>query len=289
MSAVVIPTISVASRPARQARRIATVWWVSTVVIIMIIAALALMLASGGRFLMVKTPSMGQAAPVGSLLVERPVAFDDVRRGDIVTFAVEERPGITYTHRVIGENADGSLSTRGDANGAIDPWPLTSETLLGAPVVIVPAAGWAITALPVLLIGSMLIWMLTSAFTDRVTRSSLRLAGASLVFAYASFLYKPFVNLVTLTSVTSSGAVDATVVSTGILPIRAIGPGDAAVTLQPGQVGHLHIHDLAHNGYYQVASNLHLSWAGWLIIAAICAAPLVVAYAIGHRRSGDFA
>lgn len=289
MSTVVIPTITAAPLPIGAPRRISVLWSIAALALIAVIAGLGLLTASGGRIMMVETPSMGEVAPVGSLVIEHPIELSAVRTGDIVTFAVDERPGITYTHRVIGINADGTLTTKGDINGATDPWPVSSDMLLGTPTAIVPAVGWLATATPVLLIGSLLIWTLTAPFVNTVTRSSLRLAGASLVFSYASFLYKPFVNLVTITNTASHGLVDATVVSTGILPIRATGPGGAAVTLQPGEVGHLRIHELAHNGYYQVASTLHLDWAGWCIIAVVCALPLVISYGIGRNTSTELA
>ncbi|MBD8540618.1 S26 family signal peptidase [Frigoribacterium sp. CFBP 8751] len=289
MATAVVPFIRVTAQPNTESRRVALAWGIVAAVIITVLLGLGWLLGSGGKILMVKTPSMGQAAPVGSLLVDRPVALSSVRAGDIVTYAVADRPGITYTHRVVGINADSSLTTKGDINGAIDPWPVTSDMLLGSPALIVPGAGWLVTALPVLLLGSLLIWFLTGPFTDKVTRSSLRLAGLALVFSYAAFLYKPFVNLDVLTNVASAGSVEATVVSTGLFPVQVSGPGGAAVTLSSGEVGTLHIHDLAQNGYYQVAANLHLPWTGWVIVAAICAVPLLIAYTIGRNPEGELA
>lgn len=289
MATAVVPFIHVTAHPTGESRRVALAWGLVAAVIITVLLVLGALMGSGGKILMVETPSMGQAAPVGSLLVDRPVALGSVRTGDIVTYAVPDRPGITYTHRVIGINADGSLTTQGDINGAVDPWPVTSDMLLGSPALIVPGVGWLVKALPVLLLGSLLIWFLTGPFTDEVTRASLRLAGLSLVFSYAAFLYKPFVNLDVLTNVASAGSVEATVVSTGLFPVEVSGPGGAAVTLSSGEVGTLHIHDLAHNGYYQVASNLHLPWTGWMIVVAICAIPLVVAYSIGRNPDGELA
>src|SRR5262245_18950348 len=42
--------------------------------------------ATGGTWEIVSTPSMGRAAPVGTLLWVKPTEIDDIRVGDVVTF-----------------------------------------------------------------------------------------------------------------------------------------------------------------------------------------------------------
>jgi len=68
--------------------------------------------------MMVTTPSMGPAAPVGTLILTRPVRIGDTRVGDIIAFHPPTEPRETFTHRVVTVDPDGGLRTRGDINGA---------------------------------------------------------------------------------------------------------------------------------------------------------------------------
>ncbi len=51
--------------------------------------------ATGGRWLIVETPSMGRSAPVGTLLWVEPV--HDLHVGDVISFHPPGEPKITYT------------------------------------------------------------------------------------------------------------------------------------------------------------------------------------------------
>ncbi|WIB36250.1 hypothetical protein [Curtobacterium sp. MCJR17_043] len=177
-------------------------WSVAVVAAVLLTAAM-LFLTNGGRWFVVETPSMGETAPVGTLVLDMPVQASSLRVGDIVSYSVAANPDVVYTHRIIEIDPDGGIRARGDVNGAADPWTLTQDDLVGAPVLLVPHLGWLFKAAPVLLVGTLLIWGLTSAFTDRVTRSSLRIAGGSLTVSYAAFLLKPFVNVTTISNSTS--------------------------------------------------------------------------------------
>ena len=74
--------------------------------------------------MMVTSPSMGAAAPVGTLLLTRPVTAGQVRVGDIIAFHPAIEPRVSFTHRVVEVDPAGGLHTRGDLNGATDPWTL---------------------------------------------------------------------------------------------------------------------------------------------------------------------
>lgn len=86
--------------------------------------------ALGGRWQVVATPSMGTAAPVGTLVLTVPA--DRVAVGDIVTYhpPVANHPN-SVTHRVISVEPDGGFRTRGDINGAVDPWTVRPSNLVG--------------------------------------------------------------------------------------------------------------------------------------------------------------
>ena len=256
--------------------------WTVAAVAAVLLGAAVLFLSVGGRWFVVETPSMGVAAPVGTLVLDLPVDAATLRVGDVVSFSTDANPGVVYTHRIIDVDADGGMHTRGDINGATDPWTLTQHDVIGTPALLVPHLGWLFRAAPILLVGTLLIWTLTSAFTDRVTRTSLRIAGGALTASYAAFILKPFVNVTTITNTSSPDGVEATVVSSGIFPVRIEALGGNTVHLVDGQVGRVVIDELSGNGYYHLASNIDLDPVGWAALVAVCLVPLVLCLAVGR-------
>lgn len=276
-----------ASQPERRPRTLlesAAAWALAGVSAVILIVAIGFLI-TGGRFFVVETPSMGTAAPVGSLVIDRPVDVTTRHVGDVVTYREPTNPTVTYTHRITQMNRDGSFHTRGDINGATDPWALTQHDVVGAPVLLVPYLGWVCKAAPILAIGGLLVWALTSTFTNPITRRSLRIAGACLTVSYAAFVLKALVNVVMITNTVTAGAVHATVVSTGILPTLVQAHGGDSVRLLDGQVGALTITKLTHNGIYQLVATTDLSWVGWLIVGLVCALPLLWCLKIGHLKT----
>lgn len=277
-----IPLSGVLDRGRTATRRETLIAWTVAVVSALLLAAAVLFLSSGGRWFVVETPSMGQAAPVGTLVLDLPVEISTLHVGDVVSYETAANPGVVYTHRIIGIDADGGLHTRGDVNGATDPWTLTQENVVGAPVLLVPHLGWLFRAAPILLIGTLVIWTLTSVFTERVTRTCLRIAGSALTVSYAAFVLKPFVNVTTITNTATPSGVQATVVSSGIFPVRVDAHGGNTVHLVDGQVGRVVIDHLTRNGQYQLTSNIDLDPAGWALLIALCLVPLVACLAVGR-------
>src|ERR1700722_2785590 len=81
-------------------------------VIAALTASIMLWRFDGYLWFTVATPSMGRAAPVGTLLIVKVVHINQVHVGDIISF---HPPGLmhTYTHRVVSIDASGGLHTRG--------------------------------------------------------------------------------------------------------------------------------------------------------------------------------
>lgn len=281
-----IPLSGMLDRPVlrgRQVTRSETVlaWSVAAIAALLLTAAV-LFLSAGGRWFVVETPSMGEAAPVGTLVLDLPVDVATLSVGDIVSFETSANPDVVYTHRIVSIDADGGLHTRGDVNGATDPWTLTKADVIGTPALLVPRIGWLLRAAPVLLIGTLIILTLTSAFTDRVTRTCLRIAGSALTVSYAAFVFKPFVNVTTITNTSSPTGVEATVISSGIFPVRVDAHGGNSVHLVDGEMGKVVIHELTKNGHYQLMSNIDLDPLGWVALFAVCLVPLVACLAVGR-------
>ena len=80
--------------------------------------------------LVVRSGSMAPSMPVGSLVLTRPVAADQVEPGDVVS--VVRTDGRRITHRVVAAEGSGALrrlTTQGDANAAPDPESVTAGTV----------------------------------------------------------------------------------------------------------------------------------------------------------------
>jgi signal peptidase I len=279
----VLPARSAARRTARfdrTIRRRTIVMWVATVLLALLVAATLLFQASGGRWFVVQTPSMGTTAPVGTLLLTTPVLLEDVQVGDVVSFHPSTTPDETYTHRVIAVDADG-LTTRGDINGATDPWKTDQGELIGKATTILPGFGWLAKGLPLMLAGLMIVMILTRLIASPTHRASMRMLGGSLVATLVVFVLKPFVALVVLEAVTRGSDVQASIVNTGLLPIRVAAEGGTHTTLAAGEVGTLTA-PVGDNGqFHQISTTLDLPLWGWILFYGLCAAPLLYTLIVG--------
>jgi len=68
--------------------------------------------------------------------------------GDVIAFRARttqegDHLPVTYVHRYIGDNPDGTLITQGDANTAIDPFYVTPADVVGVEVARVPVGQWS--------------------------------------------------------------------------------------------------------------------------------------------------
>jgi signal peptidase len=93
---------------------------------------------------LVTTGSMAPAVRPGDVVVTAPLHAADastVPVGSIVLAEDPARPGTLLLHRVVGRNRDGTLVTKGDANGAPDGTPMPPGNLRGLARFTVPAVG----------------------------------------------------------------------------------------------------------------------------------------------------
>lgn len=285
------PAASDTPAPSRRssALRTAAIWTASAVLVGLVAVAL-LFHSAGGRWFIVQTPSMGTFAPVGTLVLTTPTAIEDVRVGDVVSFHPSTTPDETYTHRVVDLAADGTLVTQGDINGAVDPWATGPDQLIGVVTTSLPGLGWLAKGLPLLLAGAVLVQLLTRLLPSPTHRAAMRMLGLSLVASITVFLLRPFVGLVVLEATVENGYTDATLVSTGLLPIRVSAEGAAPLDLVSGEVGRLRV-PANEQDWYSVSSALHLPFWGWVVFALLCALPLIYTLVIGlpaaTERTGE--
>ena len=252
----------------------------------LVVAALAVLCTSalawrltGGRWYAVATPSMGQAAPVGTLLLTRPTRVSAVRVGDIITF---HPPGTSevYSHRVIATTAAG-LRTRGDINGSPDPWIVTGNDLIGTVDARWWGMGWVLRGLPLLLICLLLTHLIAAAMTQR-WRSPARVLGTAASVSFVAWRLHPWIGLTKLYTSAATHGVAIKTVSTGILPTRAQAlHGGSQVQLLNGQVGTVTVTGTDRRGVYLVSGAPGLDFWWWVIVVLICLAPLLWCLSVG--------
>ncbi|WP_295822798.1 signal peptidase I [uncultured Microbacterium sp.] len=99
----------------------------------------------GAQTYTVLTGSMQPGMPPGTLIAVRPVAIDQVRVGDVITYQIRSGDPAVVTHRVVGTTSSTGgerlLITRGDANDRDDP-PVQSEQLRGSVILALPYLGY---------------------------------------------------------------------------------------------------------------------------------------------------
>ncbi len=100
----------------------------------------------GIRTNIVISGSMEPAIGTGSVIITRPIAPENIRVGDIISYS--SRTGVyEVTHRVIGieQTPDLHFITKGDANQDKDPTPIPAEQVLGKLFLVIPGLGYLIT------------------------------------------------------------------------------------------------------------------------------------------------
>jgi signal peptidase I len=247
---------------------------------ILLAAALVFHL-QGGHWFIVKTPSMGTTAPVGTLVLTTPTTASALHVGDVIAFHPPTTPRETYTHRIIKIGATGLISTKGDINGATDPWQLTTANLVGKATVILPGLGWLIRGLPIALLGIVIVFLATARMRNITHKASYRIAGISLAVSIAAFFLKPFTGVVVETTSVEHGSPTATVVSTGLLPIRVTATHGTHTDLLTGQLGQVHVPASVHHGFYALTTTLHLTMWEWVALIGACCIPLLWTLIVG--------
>ncbi|SDS29116.1 signal peptidase I [Microlunatus soli] len=133
----------------------------------------------------VLTGSMRPGMPPGTLVVVKPVAFDRLRTGDVVTYQLESGKPTVVTHRVIAIGVNGAgdrvLQTQGDANDRPDANSVREVQVRGKAWYSVPYLGhlnnlltsgqrqWVVYGVVVVLIGyALAMWI--GAARDRTRR-----------------------------------------------------------------------------------------------------------------------
>ncbi len=126
---------------------------ITTLLLAILVGVAALMLVPqllGLERYVITGGSMEPTIKRGSLVFDRVVAAEDLRRGDVVTYLppAGEGPGTLVTHRIVwrGRDAKGRLGfrTKGDANASVDPWRFSLGARQAKVVLAIPYAGYVL-------------------------------------------------------------------------------------------------------------------------------------------------
>lgn len=128
-------------------------WTVNAFLAVVVVGLLVLQV--GPRFLPyrvfdVLSGSMQPAIPIGAEVVDQVVPGASLEVGDVITYEHPRHPGTYITHRVIAIDRTGLapiISTRGDANGAPDPWKVQVQSSMLRVQVTIPLLGYLLGSL----------------------------------------------------------------------------------------------------------------------------------------------
>lgn len=216
----------------------------------------------------VETPSMGVTAPVGSLVVTK--AQEEYKQDDVITFYRGVR---VYTHRIVGEKDD-KFITKGDLNQAVDASLVSRDDVIGQAVHIWKHLGWLWKALPWLIIGFIIIYLISSLKKIRDSwRWTVRIIGCSLVVIITTFVLNPWFN-VQMLGFTSheEGGINMHVVNTGMFAIRR----DDGGRYRAGEDTVVHVTDIDNQGRYIYMPRPSIGWKGIVFAFFWSITPLLI-------------
>lgn len=129
-----------------RARSIATST-LNGVIVVLLLAVVSVLViiprANGGLALTVLSGSMEPVHSPGDMVITRAVDSPaEIAVGDVLTFMPYPQNPTLITHRVTAVNADGTFTTRGDANGTDDA-PIRFKQVVGEVMFGVPLLGYA--------------------------------------------------------------------------------------------------------------------------------------------------
>ena len=111
------------------------------IITVIAVAAVAFNLITGTKCYAVTSDSMADRLVRGDAVFSKPVSFDELKEGDIVTVRVGNAG--YFTHRIVDIDTKArTVTTRGDANAADDPMPAEENRIVGRMIFSVPFLGY---------------------------------------------------------------------------------------------------------------------------------------------------
>ena len=114
----------------------------TVIVTVIAVAFVGFNVVSGAKGYAVTSDSMKDTINIGDIVFVKPVSFEELEVGDIITVtSTGER--FNFTHRIVGIDRQArTVTTRGDANNSDDPMPTEAERIVGRVWYSVPLLGY---------------------------------------------------------------------------------------------------------------------------------------------------
>jgi hypothetical protein len=272
------PPAVVGERPPRWHKIAAAIFVIATLGFIAFVGYWAV---DGGRWYVVKTPSMGTSAPVGTLLWVEPVKASQLHVGEFITFH-PPNSSQTYSHRIFAIDPDGGIHTKGQIT-AEDPWTIHPANIVGRVSMRWWGIGWLVRAAPILIIGGLIVGFAATRLARNRWRVPVAVLGSALVLCIAIVVLQPFTRAVQLAAAPVHNGGKVTYVSTGLLPLRVGAPLDGHVDLRAGEVGSIVSHHLDTHGKYPISLKPHISIWFWILMIVSCFLPALWTTVFGQR------
>ncbi len=114
----------------------------TVIVTVIAVAFVGFNVISGAKGYAVTSDSMKDTINIGDIVFVKPVSFEELEVGDIITVtSTGER--FNFTHRIVGIDRQArTVTTRGDANNSDDPMPTEAERIVGRVWYSVPLLGY---------------------------------------------------------------------------------------------------------------------------------------------------
>lgn len=267
----------VAPKP-RRSRAVRSAWYGTVSLLVVFLVTAAIWTLTGGRTYVVSTPSMSPTVPVGSLVLIRPVPPGHIHVGQIIAFHPPNEPTTTYTHRVVKVMPGPSYSTKGDLDAYPDAWVVTQKNIIGVATHTFKRVGWLVRALPWLALGTVLL-MGIATFVPRSRRRIFYFVGGTIVLSVPILVLRPLVRAVFVGSGIVNARIQASVVNTGLLPMRFVMKGAPSQHTASGYQATLRARRPL-DGHLLIKGAVDLSFWGWVVLVLVCLAPLIIALAV---------
>ena len=244
-------------------------------VVLVAVTAVAAWNLSGGKLLVMTTPSMCPKVCVGALVVERPVR-GALHTGELITFHPPNTLKETYTHEISRIFPNGMVQTKGLANLGPDPWLITRRDMVGEAELSVWGLGWVLNALPFLAMG-VFFWVASRRWIAEKGRWEWDRTWLTALVLVPLWSLRPLVRGavtgIAPDSVHAHWSV-VTVVNTGILPV-AFSARSGQTTAQLATAGVARVAGpMLANRAPAIHEAISLSWWGWPLLAFGIVSPL---------------
>lgn len=111
------------------------------IVTLVAVGTVAFNLITGAKCYAVTSDSMADRLERGDAVFSKPVDFEELKVGDIITVKVGNAG--YFTHRIVDIDSQAkTVTTRGDANAADDPMPTEEKQIVGRLIFSIPFLGY---------------------------------------------------------------------------------------------------------------------------------------------------